>query len=138
TVTDGCNAITAEVTYTGGDTEAPQLAGVLPGGAVGNVCYADRPAAPLATDIALLYTDNCSTPTASLTSTDVTGDNCSWSVKYTYTVTAGCKAIPAEVPYTGEDTEAPQLAGVLPGGAVGNVCYADRPAAPLATDIALL
>src|SRR5690606_39484126 len=75
TVSYEFNAITAEVTYTGGDTEAPQLAGVLPGGAVGNVCYADRPAAPLATDIALLYTDNCSTPTASLTSTDVTGDS---------------------------------------------------------------
>src|SRR5690606_28889764 len=97
TVSYEFNAITAEVTYTGGDTEAPQLAGVLPGGAVGNVCYADRPAAPLATDIALLYTDNCSTPTASLTSTDVTGDNCSWSVKYTYTVTDGCNAITAEV-----------------------------------------
>ncbi|MDX9925751.1 MAG: lectin-like protein, partial [Bacteroidales bacterium] len=141
TVRDKCNnyvTTVPSVTYTGGDTEAPQLAGVLPGGAVGNVCYADRPAAPLATDIALLYTDNCSTPTASLTSTDVTGDNCSWSVKYTYTVTDGCNAITAEVTYTGGDTEAPQLAGVLPGGAVGNVCYADRPAAPLATDIALL
>ncbi len=110
TVRDKCNnyvTTVPSVTYTGGDTEAPQLAGVLPGGAVGNVCYADRPAAPLATDIALLYTDNCSTPTASLTSTDVTGDNCSWSVKYTYTVTDGCNAITAEVTYTGGDTEAP-------------------------------
>src|SRR5690606_39443208 len=126
TVTDGCNAITAEVTYTGGDTEAPQLAGVLPGGAVGIVCYADRPAAPLATDIALIYTDNCSTPTASLTSTDVTGDNCSWSVKYTYTRSEERRVGKEAASRWGTDKGEQKQRGELTGLAGGDEIYVDR------------
>ena len=52
TVTDGCNPVTATVTYTGGDTEAPTLTGTLPGGPMGNLCLDEATAAPALADIA--------------------------------------------------------------------------------------
>ena len=137
-ITDGCNTITADVVYTGGDTEAPHLTGTLPGGAQGNVCLANAPAAPAVATIAALYSDNCATPSAVLTNTVTTGDNCNWTVTYTYTITDGCNSITADVVYTGGDTEAPILSGTLPGGDQGNVCLASAPAAPAVATIAAL
>ena len=138
TVTDGCNPVDVDVTYTGGDTEAPKLTGTLPGGAQGNVCLSAAPAAPTGATIAALYTDNCGTVTATLKSTTPSGDNCSWTVKYTYTVTDGCNPVDVDVTYTGGDTEAPKLTGTLPGGAQGNVCLSAAPAAPTGATIAAL
>jgi len=130
----------AVVTYTGGDDQAPQLAGQLPGGNVGNDCLANAPAAPDAATIAALYTDNCGIVTATLTATQSTGDDCSWTVTYTYSIVDECGnyAQPAVVTYTGGDNEPPQLTGQLPGGNMGNACMANRPAAPDAATMAAL
>ena len=141
TIEDNCgNEVTPSptVSYTGGDTEAPTLTGTLPGGAVGNVCIDDAPVAPDESAIASQYTDNCGVVTATLIDSEVTGDDCSWTATYTYTVEDECNnfAANAVVVYTGGDTEAPTLTGTLPGGAQGNVCIADVPVAPTEGTIA--
>ncbi len=61
--------------------------------------------------IAALYTDNCSTVTATLLSSSVTGTNCSWTATYTYSIKDACdnEADNAVVIYTGGDTEPPVL-----------------------------
>ncbi|MGM0474214.1 MAG: hypothetical protein ACQERV_08720, partial [Bacteroidota bacterium] len=125
------NTDTAAQTITIDDNIAPTLTGTLPGGAVGNVCIADAPAAPAVADIASQYTDNCGTVTATLIDSEVTGDDCSWTATYTYTVEDECgnSAANAVVVYTGGDTEAPTLTGTLPGGAQGNVCIDAAPSA---------
>jgi hypothetical protein len=139
-ITDACGnaASNAVVTYTGGDTEAPTLVGTLPGGPVGNVCMSAPPTAPSTSSIAAVYTDNCSAATATLIGSSVTGDNCSWTATYTYSIVDACgNAAPnAVVTYTGGDTEAPTLVGTLPGGPVGNVCMSAPPTAPSTSSIA--
>ncbi len=109
TARDACSNIstifTQVITIT--DVQAPALTGVLPGGAQGNICLAAAPAAPSGATIASLYTDNCRTVTATLTNTVTTGNNCAWTVTYSYTVTDGCNPITVDVVYTGGDTQAP-------------------------------
>jgi len=91
------------------DGEAPTLVGTLPGGAVGNVCQADAPAAPTEASIAALYTDNSTGVTATLLSSVPSGNNCAWSVTYTYSIKDGCNnaASNAVVVFTGGDTQVP-------------------------------
>src|SRR6056297_4018355 len=139
TLNDGCgNTMTCEVTRSGGDTEAPSLVGTLPGGDEGNTCLANAPAAPAESLIANQYTDNCGVVTATLDATDTDGDDCSWTVTYTYIVEDECaNTTTAQVEYTGGDTEDLTLTGTLPAGGVqGNVCLADAPAAPAGSVIA--
>jgi molybdopterin-binding protein len=111
TIKDGCNnaAANAVVTYTGGDTQAPTLTGVLPGGAVGSVCKANAPAAPTVATIASKYTDNCSGVVVVQIGSSVTGTNCSWTATYTYSVKDACNnaAANAVVVYTGGDVTPP-------------------------------
>ncbi len=130
----------AVVVYTGADTQAPILTGVLPGGAQGNVCMAAAPAAPGEAAIAALYSDNCGSVTATLMGSAVVGTDCGWTATYTYSIEDECGnlAPDAVVVYTGADTQAPILTGVLPGGAQGNVCMAAAPAAPGEAAIAAL
>src|SRR5678815_1381355 len=94
--------------YTGGDTEAPTLTGVIPGGASGNLCKSAAPTAPSTASIEALYSDNCSEAHATLASSSVTGSDCSWTATYTYHVEDACgnAAADAVVVYTGGDTEA--------------------------------
>ena len=131
-VEDECsNTTIAEVEYTGGDTEAPSLTGTLPGGDEGNACLSDAPTAPAGSVISAEYTDNCGTVSASLDGTNIVGDDCSWTVTYTYIVEDECSNTTiADVEYTGGDTEAPSLTGTLPGGDEGNACLSNAPAAP--------
>lgn len=132
-VTDGSgNFFDVFQTITAIDNTAPVLTGILPGGAVGNVCFANRPAAPSTATIASKYTDNCTSGVATLISTNTTGDNCGWSVTYTYSIKDACgnPAANAVVTFTGADTEAPHQVLPLPGGPAGNLCKSAAPPAP--------
>jgi hypothetical protein len=89
-----------------------------------------------------LYQDNCGTPTATLKSSNVTGDNCAWTATYIYTIGDGCtgNSFDVTVTYTGGDTQSPTLkaGSSLPGGASGNLCKSNATAAPSAASIAAL
>ncbi|MFV0376581.1 MAG: hypothetical protein ACK5JD_04675, partial [Mangrovibacterium sp.] len=143
TVTDASgNSSTCDAAITVLDKLAPVLVGTIPGGAMGNLCKSQATVAPTVATIAALYKDNCGTVIATLVtaSSGVTGTDCSWTATYTYTVTDnhGNSAANAVVIYTGGDTEAPQLTGTLPGGAMGNICMDAATAAPAVADIAAL
>src|SRR6185295_11674443 len=77
---------------------------------------------------------------ATLASSSVTGDNCSWTATYTYHIADACgnAAADAVVVYTGGDTEAPSLTGTVPGGASGNLCKSAAPTAPSTASIEAL
>ncbi|MBR3945800.1 MAG: HYR domain-containing protein, partial [Bacteroidales bacterium] len=96
------------------DDVAPQLitAGSFPTGEENmNLCYADRPAATPDDDIKALYTDNCGGFTVEHTTSE-SGNNCSWTVRYTYTITDLCGNTVDPAPYieyTGGDTEDPTI-----------------------------
>ncbi|MCB2204443.1 hypothetical protein KQI65_06800, partial [bacterium] len=137
---NGCENNCSE-TITVGDSEAPSLTGTLPGGPQGNVCMSNAPGAPSISTIAAQYTDNCGNITVVLTNSSVTGDDCSWTAEYTYTVRDDCQNFVTPNPvvtYTGGDTEAPTLSGTLPGGDLGNACLSAAPAAPTEASIAAL
>ncbi|MDD2528335.1 MAG: InlB B-repeat-containing protein, partial [Lentimicrobiaceae bacterium] len=84
------------IQHTGGDKTAPT--GTAPAGASDiDACYVDATTPPTGTpalDAAVAaagYTDNCGgTVTATLTNTAVTGDNCAWTVTYTFKVSDAC------------------------------------------------
>jgi len=85
----------------------------------------------------VLYTDNCGEVTVVKSGTP-TGDNCSWSVTYLYDITDECgnATDPVSITYTGGDTEAPVLTGVLPQGETGmNLCFDQIPEGPGADEI---
>ncbi|MBK7408018.1 MAG: hypothetical protein IPJ40_08010 [Saprospirales bacterium] len=65
--------------------------------------------------------------TATLITSSITGDNCSWIATYAYTVKDGCDnfAANAVVEYTGGDTEAPTASDPAP---LAFQCIADIPA----------
>ena len=115
TATDAANLTTTySFNVVVADTSKPVLAGTLPGGAVGNVCFSALPAAPAEAAIAALYTDNCGPVNAILLSSNISGDDCSWTAIYTYSVddSHGNYANNAVITYTGGDTEAPSLVNV--------------------------
>jgi gliding motility-associated-like protein len=77
-----------------------------------DLCYADIPAGPTEADIAALYTDACGGAITVVKSGSPTGDDCSWSVTYTYTVRDKCDNYVATVPgvtYSGGDQTAPEF-----------------------------
>ena len=119
TIFDDCgNETVAEITYSGGDLEAPQLEGTIPEGETDILaCTAEIPAGPTEADIAAQYTDNCSDVSVAKSGTP-TGDDCSWTVTYTYVITDDCgnEADQVQITYSGGDTEAPQLVGTIPDG----------------------
>src|SRR5439155_25697858 len=87
-------------------------------------------AAPFDADNAILgYSDNCGgAVTASLTGTDVTGTDCSWTVTYTYSVSDICGNAFTERKYsnTGSDQTAPTLTGTSYAGTTGtDACKAN-------------
>ena len=75
-----------------------------------NTCLADAPA-PAEADVAAAYTDNCGgTVTANLVSSPTSGDDCMWSIEYTYEVSDECSnTTTTTITYTGGDSEAPTL-----------------------------
>lgn len=95
-IVDACNnaAPNAVVVFTGGDTEPPALTGTPYAGTSGtNACKVNATtAAPFNTTNAIQgYTDNCSgAVSATLTGTNVSGSDCSWTVTYTFSVKDVC------------------------------------------------
>jgi hypothetical protein len=116
-VVDECgNSIQNQtLVYIGSDLTPPT--GTAPAGQTGiNSCYIDGstpplnapPFDPIAT--AASYSDNClEAVNVMLDNTSVTGDNCSWTLTYTYHVSDECgnSLTNQMIMHTGGDTEAP-------------------------------
>ena len=132
-----------KIVYTGGDQSAPELEDDLPQDASGiNDCISAAPEGPSEEAIAGLYSDNCGNVNVTK-SGEPTGDDCNWSVTYTYTIVDDCGnyADNVVVTYSGGDQSPPELAknAELPTGESGvNACLADRPEGPSEEDIAAL
>jgi hypothetical protein len=143
-VKDACGNILSPsptVTYSGGDKSAPSLSGSIPTGQTNmNLCFADIPAGPTSDEIAAQYTDNCNSVIVIKSGTP-TGDNCTWTVTYTYEVKDACGNILSPSPtvtYSGGDKSAPSLSGSIPTGQTNmNLCFADIPAGPTSDEIAV-
>src|SRR5688500_19037155 len=109
TAMNPCGMDTENFSVIVSDTEAPVLTGTIPGGDVGNVCQEDAPAAPTEASIAALFTDNCGTVVATYLGSTQSGDDCDWTVSYTYSVEDqyGNNASNVTVTYTGGDSAPP-------------------------------
>ena len=113
TIEDDCGNFADEVniTYSGGDTEAPTLVGTIPSGGTDlNLCFSDIPAGPTETEIAALFTDNCGNVNVVKTG-EPEGTDCSWTVTYHYEIDDDCDnyATPIDITYSGGDTEDPEI-----------------------------
>ncbi|MDX9772366.1 MAG: hypothetical protein RBT02_02975, partial [Bacteroidales bacterium] len=125
------------------DNQPPTLTGVFPTGQADmDLCYSSIPVGPSIATIAALYSDNCGGTITVTKSGTPTGNDCSWSVTYTYTVRDWRGNYVSSVPsitYSGGDQTAPVLTGVFPTGQTGmDLCYGDIPAGPTEADIAAL
>jgi HYR domain len=135
TVTDDCGNTSVKFTQviTLQDTQAPVLTGTIPAGQTGMpICLSAAPDGPTAVAIALLYTDNCGTVTATKAKV-TTGTDCGWTVTYTYTVKDNCGntvAVSPVIVYTGADVTAPTIGtNTFPAGQTGmNICLSAAPA----------
>ncbi len=146
TVTDanGCMSTCSKV-VTVIDNTPPTLSGAPYAGTTGNnACKVNAATtAPFSPSFAVNgYTDNCGGPlTAELTNTSVTGDDCNWTVTYTYSVKDVCNNTLANQSYsnTGSDQTAPSLTGAPYAGTTGtNACKADAAiAAPFSASNAI-
>jgi hypothetical protein len=118
TVKDVCEnmASTLNVTYSGGDTQAPQLTkgATIPTGELGlNSCFSDKTQGPTEEDIASLFSDNCGT--VNVTKLEQSkGTDCKWVAVYTYTIQDDCGNFAESIVlnYSGADLEPPVLSGV--------------------------
>ncbi|MBK9254944.1 MAG: HYR domain-containing protein [Saprospiraceae bacterium] len=136
----GCNSNVNQVSWIIEDVTPPMLVGTLPSDETGlNLCFANIPVGPTEEFIEALYTDNCGDVIVTKSGTP-SGDNCSWTVIYTYEIEDeyGNSAPDFLLTYSGGDSEPPMLTGTLPGGNLGNVCESSAPAAPSEADIAAL
>ncbi|MBW6537131.1 MAG: hypothetical protein K0B11_19135 [Mariniphaga sp.] len=114
TATDYCGfQLTTNVDLIITDTEAPT--GTAPTGVTGvDVCAANaQDDYPFdAADVAANYSDNCGGEvTVNLTNTSQTGDNCGWTLVYTYEVVDECgnKLEGETITHTGKDQTAPTI-----------------------------
>jgi hypothetical protein len=108
---DCANSISVSQVVDVEDTNAPELVGTLPGGILENVLKSDAPSAPAESEIAGLYSDNCSGVNAELINSEIEGTECEWTAIYTYRITDDCgnEADEAIVVYQGIDTQAPVI-----------------------------
>uniref|UniRef100_UPI00404B6B30 HYR-like domain-containing protein n=3 Tax=Gelidibacter sp. TaxID=2018083 RepID=UPI00404B6B30 len=134
-----------KIMYEGGDLTAPALidGAQIPGDQSNlNLCYDEIPVGPSAEDIAALYSDNCSDVTVIKKGIPV-GNNCEWSVIYSYEITDACgnEAQEVKITYSGGDTEAPALVknAVIPTGDLNvNACFLNKSQGPSEEEIAAL
>ncbi len=75
-----------------------------------NLCASQKPG-PISDDvIRALYSDNCSEVLVSHITTEDSGDNCSWTITYQYTIEDKCgNGFTEDLTYTGGDTERPTI-----------------------------
>ena len=95
TISDACgNKTTKQMSVSGKDQTAPSLTGTWPANITNqNNCFANRDISGLLSDaaVAALYSDNCGgTVTATHGEDAVSGDDCSWTVTRTYTISDAC------------------------------------------------
>ncbi|OIQ28571.1 MAG: hypothetical protein BM564_09250 [Bacteroidetes bacterium MedPE-SWsnd-G2] len=109
-----------------------------------NLCFDDVPEGPTVEDIEMIYVNSCSKVTVTKSGTPI-GDDCSWSVEYTYDIQGydECSDIvdQIKITYDGSDQTAPELndgASIPDGGVDLNLCYDDIPEGPSAEEIGLL
>ncbi|WP_452219333.1 HYR-like domain-containing protein, partial [Lacinutrix undariae] len=138
TLTNTCN-LTASGTQKISikDTTAPQLIGTVPSGSTNlNTCASEMPEGPSIADITALFTDNCGTVNVTK-ATENTGNNCAWSVDYTYKITDACGNAASDIviTYSGEDKTNPTFVQTLPETSITVECNNIPDAATLtATD----
>ncbi len=114
TITDACNNFeNVTQTLNINDTTPPSLTGTIPAGATNqNLCFSAIPVGPTIADIATQYTDNCGSTITVIKSGTPSGNDCAWSVTYTYTVADECGNTinsPILITYSGGDITAPVL-----------------------------
>ncbi|WP_412984850.1 proprotein convertase P-domain-containing protein [Pontimicrobium sp. IMCC45349] len=131
-IVDDCGnyADSVNITYSGGDTLAPELAknAVLPVGESGlNVCYDEHPDGPSAEEVAALFTDVCGNVNVTKTPA-FKGTDCGWKGFVTYTIEDDCgnRADDIVLHFSGADTEDPVFVE-LPGDITVS-CIDDIPA----------
>ncbi len=136
------------ITYSGGDKTPPSLksGASFPAGQTNmNLCKASIPAGPSVDEIKALYMDNCGGNVIVINlGGQVTGDDCNWSVTYTYRVKDACynEILPRPtITYSGGDKTAPVLkpGATFPIGQTGmNLCKSSAPAGPSLEEIEAL
>ncbi len=123
------------------DTTAPLLVGTLPVGQSNiNACQGTELGEPTEAEIAALFTDNCGEIEVVKTTVSL-GDDCDWSVMFSYEVKDDCGniSIPIKIYYNGGDTTAPVRIGEIPIGESGLDLCKDSPLGePSVEDIAAL
>ena len=141
----GEESVTCVEVFLINDTTAPELIGTLPSGQTGiDGCKADAPDGPNEADIKALYEDDCDTDLSVTKSGSPTGDDCSWSVTYEYTITDDCgnEVSPKpSVTYSGGDNSAASLkaGSTFPSGQTGiDDCISKVPAGPTTAAIKAL
>ncbi len=140
----GDYSTTTKEFFEGGDRTAPELIGEIPDGQADlNLCFDAIPAGPSIEDIALLFADECSDVTVVKTG-EPTGDDCEWSVIYSYSVFDACGNQYGEdirIEYSGGDTAVPELkkGAVIPAGNMdSDFCFLEKEQGPSEEDIAAL
>jgi hypothetical protein len=111
-ISDACvnPGITRTQIITVDDNTVPALTGTLPSGATNqDLCFNAIPSGPTIEAIAALYSDNCGGAITVEKSETPTGDDCSWSVTYHYTVKDKCGnfATAVDIIYSGGDKTNP-------------------------------
>jgi len=128
TVTDDCtNSVTGSYSVFGADGNAPTFNSASAYSGTPSVGCQPTTASAFDSSKALLgYSDDCST---SLTATEtgtasIGGDDCNWTVTYTYDVSDGCSGNITSGSYseTGSDGTAPALTGTAYSGTDINGC----------------
>ncbi|HKJ41636.1 MAG TPA: hypothetical protein VKA27_06045 [Sunxiuqinia sp.] len=102
-----------QVSYSGGDKTPPALKenASIPSGQTG-MDQCEAPAGPTESEIAALYEDNCGGNIAVVKSGTPTGNQCSWSVTYSYEVKDECGNTVDPSPtitYSGGDKTPPEI-----------------------------
>ena len=137
--TDECGNVSATFTQTITITDNVAPTGTAPTGMTAvNDCLANAPAFD-ATSAAAGYNDDCGNVTATLTGTSSTGNDCNWTVTYTFSVTDDCgnSLLGQTIIHSGGDLTAPVIPTVADysvNNAAGNCFQTVNLTIPAVTD----
>ena len=105
-----------------------------------NRCYDDVPDAPFTiAQVEALFANDCPNGTISVDlETNLSGDNCNWTLVYTYFIKCdGVEVNDLKIDYYGGDRTAPALIGDFPPDQNNlNLCFDEIPAGPTEAEIA--